>query len=151
VLGNCAFSPEGEEAVATGGCVAPIAAAMRAHPGDAAMQEEACDALLNLVGNQARSAAMTPARTRTRTCNRTLTRTRTQTPYPYPDPYPYPNPNPHPYPYPYPNPKQAGRAAMLSLGCTALAEAAARAHPSLESARDLLKGLSAPAAEGVAG
>ena len=40
---------------------------------------------------------------------------------------------------------------MLSLGCTALAEAAARAHPSLESARDLLKGLSAPAAEGVAG
>ena len=65
-------------------------------------------------------------------------------------PCPNPNPNPYPYPYPYPNPKQAGRAAMLSLGCTALAEAAARAHPSLESARDLLKGLSAPAAEGVA-
>ena len=63
MLGNCAFSPEGEEAVATGGCVGPIAAAMRAHPGDAAVQEEACDALLNLVGNQARRAAMTPART----------------------------------------------------------------------------------------
>jgi hypothetical protein len=88
VLGNCAFSPEGEEAVATGGCVGPIAAAMLAHLDDASVQEEACDALLNLVGNK------------------------------------------------------AGRAAMLSLDCTALAEAAARAHPSLESARDLLKGLS---------
>ena len=88
MLGNCAFSPEGEEAVATGGCVGPIAAAMLAHSDNASVQEEACDALLNLVGNK------------------------------------------------------AGRAAMLSLDCTALAEAAARAHPSLESARDLLKGLS---------
>ena len=58
VLGNCAFSPEGEEGVATGGCVGPMAAAMRAHPDDASVQEEACDALLNLVGNEAGRAAM---------------------------------------------------------------------------------------------
>lgn len=61
VLGNCAFSPEGEHAVATGGCVGPIATAMRAHPADAAVQEEACDALLNLVGNEAGADAMRTA------------------------------------------------------------------------------------------
>ena len=61
VLGNCAFSPEGEQAVATGGCVGPIATAMRAHPLDAAVQEEACDALLNLVGNEAGADAMRTA------------------------------------------------------------------------------------------
>ena len=60
MLGNCAFSPEGEEAVATGGCVAPIAAAMRAHPGDAAVQEEACDALLNLVLDETREYLKDP-------------------------------------------------------------------------------------------
>ena len=75
--------------------------------------------------------------TLTPTVTRTRTQTRTRTAYPYPSP----GPSPH----------QAGRAAMLSLGCTALAEAAARAHPSLESARDLIKGLSGPAAEGMAG
>ena len=36
---------------------------------------------------------------------------------------------------------------MLSFECITLAEAAAAAHPSLESAHELLKGLAGPSAE----